>query len=615
MSIRSARTSPTTRALSALTALSFAGLATLAGCASEDDATPPTTTARPGDPNPNGKPSGDACTDGTQCKSGVCKDAACKDATSSDGVRNGDESDVDCGGASAPKCDNDKGCFAPDDCKSKNCVANKCAPSTTPGNDHDGIQNNDETDVDCGGAAAPKCVNGKKCKVGGDCASATCGKGNVCVDPSHSDGVKNLGETDIDCGGPDAASPRCDANKGCGDATDCKDKVCTGNVCKAASFTDGVQNGKETDVDCGGPDPGPRCAADKVCVADGDCASNGCTYEKKCAVSASCTGHFGGDTCGPQDVSGMKQESCCTKVNAGPYKLDKYQITAGRMRAMVEKLGGNLRGYAAGLPAGKWNQADTAELPANVADADAALGTFGMGGWTPGSTGIYKRSCDRGNGGGAPYGFGGHTYWTPPNGVDKSDYTKDTLDQKSLNCAPWAMFKLLCVYDGGHMITKAEMDYAFTNGGTTQYPWGNAPAFNASVQDDRVIAQFSYATDDVPFANLVKNSGGDPAEVTFYIAPPGRRPTGNNTFGMADVAGNLLMFVDDGRRVAGTPGTMRSPFVWSVSWERHGQEAGGLNGNGYAYYNAANEITRWGSSSVGPEAPYGYYGLGSRCGF
>jgi formylglycine-generating enzyme required for sulfatase activity len=584
--------------------VSLVALMALTACTTDPQVDPGTTT-RPGDPNPDGKPSGDVCTDGSQCKSGVCKDGSCKDASSTDGVRNGDESDVDCGGASAPKCDNDKACFAADDCKTKNCEANKCAPAVTPGNDKDGIQNNDETDIDCGGAKAPKCANGKKCKIAGDCVSATCGKGGVCVEPSHTDGVKNLGETDIDCGGPDAAAPRCAPGKACGDAGDCADKVCQGNVCKAPSFTDGIKNGNETDVDCGGPDPGPRCAADKACNANSDCSSDGCNYEKKCAISASCTTHMGGDTCGPNDVSGMKQESCCTKVDAGPYKLDKYQITAGRMRAMVERLGGNLKGYAMGLPAGKWNQADTDELPASTAEVNDALGSFGMAGKP-------KRSCDRTGAGGVGFGFGGHTYWTPPNGSDKSDFSKDTLDQKTLNCVSWPMIKLLCVFDGGHMITKAEMDYAFTNGGTSQYPWGNAPAYNAAVQDDRVVHQFSYATPDVPFGNLSKNASGDPAEIAYYVAPPGRRPMGNNSYGMADVGGNMLMFVDDGRRTANPP---RSPFVWSISWERHGQEAAGINGNGYAYYNTQNNITLWGSSSVGPEAPYGYYGLGGRCGY
>ena len=52
---------------------------------------------------------------------------------------------------------------------------------------------------------------------------------------------------------------------------------------------------------------------------------------------------FGGDTCGSGETGapGAKHESCCTSIavprpaaDGGPYTLDKYQITAGRMRAV-----------------------------------------------------------------------------------------------------------------------------------------------------------------------------------------------------------------------------------------------------------------------------------------
>jgi hypothetical protein len=68
----------------------------------------------------------------------------------------------------------------------------------------DGIQNQGETGVDCGGPCA---------------ACPTC-----------DDGIQNQGETDVDCGGPCAACPTCD---------------------------DGIQNQGETGVDCGGPNCAP----------------------------------------------------------------------------------------------------------------------------------------------------------------------------------------------------------------------------------------------------------------------------------------------------------------------------------------------------------------------
>jgi hypothetical protein len=82
-----------------------------------------------------------------------------------------------------------------------------CASGTPPAPTcTDGIQNGQETGVDCGGPNCPAC-------------------------PSCTDGIQNNGETGVDCGGPNCpACPTC---------------------------TDGIQNGGETGVDCGGPNCPP----------------------------------------------------------------------------------------------------------------------------------------------------------------------------------------------------------------------------------------------------------------------------------------------------------------------------------------------------------------------
>jgi hypothetical protein len=50
--------------------------------------------------------------------------------------------------------------------------------------------------------ACPRCANGKKCTVGGDCATGTC-TGGVCANaPTCTDGIQNGQETGVDCGGP-----------------------------------------------------------------------------------------------------------------------------------------------------------------------------------------------------------------------------------------------------------------------------------------------------------------------------------------------------------------------------------------------------------------------------
>jgi len=83
------------------------------------------------------------------------------------------------------------------------CIGDDNPPPATC---NDGIQNGNETGVDCGGPDCDACV-------------------------SCDDGIQNGNETGVDCGGPD-----CDA---------------------CVSCNDGIQNGNETGVDCGGPDCDP----------------------------------------------------------------------------------------------------------------------------------------------------------------------------------------------------------------------------------------------------------------------------------------------------------------------------------------------------------------------
>lgn len=94
----------------------------------------------------------------------------------------------------------------------------------------DGIQNQDETGIDCGGVCGPcsTCEDGihNGAEEDVDCGGPECPACNTCTD-----GVINGQELGVDCGGPDC--PAC------------------------ATCFDGIQNQQETGVDCGGP----NCAA------------------------------------------------------------------------------------------------------------------------------------------------------------------------------------------------------------------------------------------------------------------------------------------------------------------------------------------------------------------
>ena len=130
--------------------------------------------------------------------------------------------------------------------------------------------------------------------------------------------------------------------------------------CQPPSFTDGVKNGTETDLDCGG-NPAYPCATGKSCKVGDDCTSLGCDYTFKCAPAPSCTAHYGGDTCGTGGAGGYPGEaaaweSCCTTLpvttaSGGMVYMDKYPATAGRMRVFLESVGYDVRGYVQGARA------------------------------------------------------------------------------------------------------------------------------------------------------------------------------------------------------------------------------------------------------------------------
>ncbi|MBX3264724.1 MAG: SUMF1/EgtB/PvdO family nonheme iron enzyme [Labilithrix sp.] len=569
-----------------LTSFALAALVLVGACTTGADdpaATPPVI----GDPNPDGKPPGESCATGDDCRTGVCTGGTCQTATNTDGVRNGDETDVDCGGSGGPPCDAGKSCLADGDCAGGVCVDFTCGGATGAG---------------CGGAGAlPRCADGEPCAAGADCASGVC-VGGACRPPGPSDGVKNGGETDVDCGG--AHPDPCADGKGCLTGDDCESRVCAGatKTCSAPTYDDKVKNGAETDVDCGGPGAPKKCAAGLTCVDHGDCASDGCGYDKKCAMGASCTQLEGGQTCGPNEGL-AKQADCCSRAKVGAYEIDKYLVTAGRMRAFLTRHDGKVRDWAATLPANTWNQAWTASLPNSVDGAP------GDGNNANTQLGPYygKRSCETGY-------HTGHTFWTPPEYGDTKDFPRNVLDTKALNCVPWWLLAALCVFDGGHLLTEAELRAAYTNGGTTAYPWGARGTYTTGAQNAYAVGYYSYATPNPP-PNAAFDVNGY-KDVAFYVAPPGRRPAGNNATGHADLVGNLLEWVGDSER----------QFVWNGSFERHSREADTIQApideDPYMARDPrpGRDNRPWTWPDVVAGAPdsgnvNGYYAIGGRCGY
>ncbi|MFP6685782.1 MAG: hypothetical protein VB934_13765, partial [Polyangiaceae bacterium] len=114
----------------------------------------------------------------------------------------------------------------------------------------------------------------------------------ICQAATCNDAVKNSNETDVDCGGSSfnqgSMQPclRCADGKVCVEVggSDCESKVCTNGICAVPSCTDGVTNGVETDIDCGGANNCTRCENGDACAENSDCQVGSTCYLDECST-------------------------------------------------------------------------------------------------------------------------------------------------------------------------------------------------------------------------------------------------------------------------------------------------------------------------------------------
>jgi hypothetical protein len=283
------------------------------------------------------------CATDSDCTTNACdvNTHMCVASQCTDGQKDGNETDVDCGGGTCPACLAGDHCAVNSDCTSNlclggicyclrdadcatnacdalsdTCVSNQCADNRQDGN---------ETDIDCGGGGAcPACPYGDKCLVDGDCTTGACsgvdgGIGvcqctmdgqcpmgqsctagtctcsmdsqcatnacdantNLCVSSQCVDHHKDGAETDVDCGG--GTCPACPTGDGCAVNTDCTSGFCaaTSHLCVATQCEDQVKDGSETDVDCGGGTC-PKCPTGDACKVNSDCTNGFCHTNHTC---------------------------------------------------------------------------------------------------------------------------------------------------------------------------------------------------------------------------------------------------------------------------------------------------------------------------------------------
>ena len=167
----------------------------------------------------------ETCADGKQCvnpgdcRSNKCSSGVCQAATCDDTFKNGTETDQDCGGNCTTKCALLAGCAVDGDCVSGVCQEGQCRVSHCGGGNS--VKDGDESDVNCGGSCTP-CPVDKLCNAPSDCASGDCN--TVCVVDGCADGDLNGDETGIDCGG--SCPNDCGGGQGCLLDGDCISGVC-----------------------------------------------------------------------------------------------------------------------------------------------------------------------------------------------------------------------------------------------------------------------------------------------------------------------------------------------------------------------------------------------------
>jgi hypothetical protein len=558
-------------------------------------------------------PVGEMCVYGTDCTSGVCNDNA---------------------GAGGPpvNCPTGDMCF----CQ---------VPSDT-----DTVQNGGETDVDCGGSTAPgsdgapACADGKKCGAAIDCVSKVCGTSHTCSAPTPTDGVQNGGETDVDCGGnptwpaactptatADCAPPCADA-KMCGADTDCYSAYCTVLTGTTKTCVDG-QSCKGLSVPAPIQDVTTLATAttDAIGTADG----NGIGQ------------HAGLDTCGAGESTdspgAQSHESCCKSLLLPPIsscttnaqcvapqtcvsgkcsaRMDKYEATSGRVRQFLEAVKKadahgryNIEGWAAAEVAANTTagQLMSQMMPTSGAtnvvpflpQGDLVNDGFNgyqnivaqMGGTVldaayPSS----EQGCYVGS-----EAFGGSTYWWPADeessvGTPPRAFTQDYYDIKPLNCAPYWIAAAFCAWDGGRLptVTESELIYSTSqaypwSGSTGQQPvlWANANSEPQATQAESnavdlatIAGNAGYAITDYTVnwhnANLGSSTGlgdfyfypswvlsnppwagnidtlGDGSDTSPYISAPGRFvldlsavKSPGSTEGWMDYGANMLEFLE-----------------------------------------------------------------------
>lgn len=190
-------------------------------------------------------------------------------------------------------------------CTGGSCVAN---PTCV-----DAIKNGTETDVDCGGATCPKCGNGKSCLAGTDCTSGNC-SGGVCVALSNGTACTTASQ----CASGNCVDGVC-CNTACGGT--CQACNLVGSVGTCGNIPNGQDPASECagSTTCNGSGACALFANGSACSLNAECGSGFCVDGVCCNVACNgvcqaCTaakkGSGSNGTCGNIAVNTDPDNEC-----------------------------------------------------------------------------------------------------------------------------------------------------------------------------------------------------------------------------------------------------------------------------------------------------------------
>jgi hypothetical protein len=240
--------------------------------------------------------------------------------TCTNGLRDGKETDIDCGGPDCGACLSDRHCTLDTDCASGKCQSgactclplSKCPPKAC------GSLRNCGGQLECGSCASGVCYENQCCTprvcASGECGvfadgcggTIRCGDASCCTPRTcdHPSLANRCGDFDDRCGGSVSCSCS-DSHASCYLGECCTPPTCDGHACGIA-----ISNGCGGVASCG-------CASGKTCYQGSCCQPRDCSAWVGPGCGEMADGCGGTLSCGCATGQRCSNGTCCTAATCG----------------------------------------------------------------------------------------------------------------------------------------------------------------------------------------------------------------------------------------------------------------------------------------------------------